>query len=129
MPRNSCGGIQSRRRRLSRFGFYHILFAVAVFPLPIARYILPSVLATNIGSDAGSSSKKSEKESGEKSNGGNEEIITKDVRQPTKRIVGGKDALKNRYPYFVSLQEVYNGAHKCGGSLVSKSTFPRTNFC
>jgi secreted trypsin-like serine protease len=51
------------------------------------------------------------------------------VRQPTKRIVGGKDAQKNRYPYFVSLQEVFNGTHKCGGSLVAPDVIMTAAHC
>lgn len=41
------------------------------------------------------------------------------VPLPNKRIVGGNDAPKDRYPYFVSLHDTFNGTHKCAGSLVA----------
>jgi secreted trypsin-like serine protease len=48
---------------------------------------------------------------------------------PSKRIVGGKDALEDRYPYFVSLQENLNGIHKCGGSLVAPDIIMTAAHC
>jgi secreted trypsin-like serine protease len=43
--------------------------------------------------------------------------------------VGGKDALEDRYPYFVSLQENLNGIHKCGGSLVAPDIIMTAAHC
>lgn len=34
-------------------------------------------------------------------------------------IVGGTDAIKNEFPFLVSIQSVKEGGHYCGGSLVS----------
>jgi len=51
------------------------------------------------------------------------------ARQPATRIVGGRDAAKNRYPYFVSLRESYDGVHKCGGSLVAPDVVVTAAHC
>ena len=35
------------------------------------------------------------------------------------RIISGKDAKDNRYPYIVSLRSSISGLHMCGGTLIA----------
>ena len=92
--------------------------------LPIALHILPLVIATTFESSA-SAQKLIHRRNNEEYGGS----TLRDINQPTKRIVGGEDAPKNRYPYFVSLQEVYHGPHKCGGSLVAPDVVMTAAHC
>lgn len=121
---NCISSYHTRSRCPSRFIFCRLLFPF-VFLFPIILHIPSSVEATNYEAVAGTSEEnevpRTDEDCGENINGCSKEIDLDDERRPTKRIVGGKDAPKNRHPYFVSLRATYNGAHKCGGSLVSES--------
>lgn len=123
MHDSSWHGTQKRRYHRS-FLLYRLLCTVAFLQSIIS--IPPTVVAADKEqTDKSPYDNKDIEEDWSESHEANE---NRDVRGPTKRIVGGHDAPKNRFPYFVSLRQTYDGAHKCGGSLVRTSEL-LSNYC
>jgi secreted trypsin-like serine protease len=106
----SCYSEHSRsRRRL----FFCYIVATVLSSSTIIRYVRPAT-ATDTRPGA---------------NKDNKNNSNNFLKEHSKRIVGGKDALEDRYPYFVSLQEDLNGIHKCGGSLVAPDIIMTAAHC
>mmetsp|Transcript_23323 Transcript_23323/g.47604 ORF Transcript_23323/g.47604 Transcript_23323/m.47604 type:complete len:353 (-) Transcript_23323:999-2057(-) len=117
-----CWNSKHRCRRYGRRGrfFYCSVSVAMIFSAMITRYT-PTTggAASAMDTTPGSYSDR-------------DTIFPHDVaytRKPTKRIVGGRDAPKNRYPYFVSLYGVHNGTHKCAGSLVAPDIVMTAAHC